>query len=172
MGKGYIIIRSLEQQSKMKPEILQALKSLFNTNKTIPIVYQRLHKPGAPLIIDSDNKIGEMTNIRKENNGDIVGDVTVYNVLKLANNFDGAIDNIAASLNAKTGKARLDAFIIYDKVAKDEIRLLKSMNANGLAKEGEIPLESSVKQEDLMAITDELMEEYRKLVASQQKSND
>lgn len=171
MGERYIVIRSKKEQSKMNPEILQSLKSEFHSDKKIPIIYQRLHNPNEPLVIDSDNKIGQISNTRQSSNGDIIGDIQIFNVLKLANNFEGTIDNIAASLNLDTGKVNLDAFIIYDKVAKDELRLRKATKGFDLAKEGEIPLESNIKQEDLVAINDKLMEEYRKLVESQQDGN-
>lgn len=169
-------IRTKMQESKMNPTLRDALSFLMkNPHKEIPLVYQYLHNPNVELVIDSDNRIGTITNVRRDKDGDIVGDVSINNILKLASNFVGVIDNVAASIHPNTNRIEVDAFIIYDKAAKDEIRIKRDFQRRkmaSLAKAGEIPIMSSNGADTLREVSEKLMKEYENMIMEQDSKSE
>ena len=167
-----VTIRTKEQEKKMNQLLQNALSILMrNPHKEIPLVYQYLHNPNAELIIDADNRVGTITNVRRNRAGDIIGDVAINNILKIASNFVGEIDNMAASNHPDTRRVEIDAFIIYDKTAKDEIRVRKQNVLNGrmdaFAKSGEIPIMSRNGVDTMREISEKLVKEYENMTAEQ-----
>lgn len=178
-----VTIRTEEQLKKMNPQLVEAIKnSIRNEGKPIPVVYQYLHKPGEELVIDSDNTIGKVTNMRFDGKGDVVGDIEIMNILKIAANFQGTVDNIVASVKpiGNTGRTKLtvDGLIVYDKVAKEEILrkkreqqvLAESDFCERLAKPGEIPIMPAVAEGDmsmtkLKDVSEKLIDEFKQRVA-------
>lgn len=149
-----IVIRSKKQMDSMQEPLVHALKQLIKqTNISVPVVYQYLHKPGVELSVTTDNTMGSMTNIRMKE-GAIIGDIEIYDILKIASNFTGVIDNLAVT-SQQTGKGttyKVDAFIVYDKVAKERILQKKKNMEERLAMPGSVPLISG--EEKSVAIKD------------------
>ena len=177
-----LVIRAEKQLKNMDSRLVEALKNSIGENyKAIPVVCQYLHKPGEELVVDSDNTIGKVTNIRFNGKGDVVGDFEIMNILKIATNFQGTVDNIAASAkpNGKGDpKFAVDALIIYDKLAKEEIlrkkrdmerQLMESDFCTRLAKPGEIPIVPSATGKasvaELLDVTEKLVDEFKNRVA-------
>lgn len=161
-----ITIRSKEQLKSMNPIIVEALQNASKTNKEVPLIYQYLHNPNKPLIVDSENKIGTISNIHKAVDGDYVGVANIKNILALASNFEHVIDNLAVSLHSDTGKFEVDAFIIYDKHAKNDIKVRneKVEELSKSPKYGEIPIMSQHSPTMMQDIANTLMDEYKKLM--------
>lgn len=173
-----VTVRTREQLTNMNVQLVDALKYEINRRrgKRIPIIYQYLHNPNVPLVVDRDNTIGYIDNIRKDKDGNIVADLEMLNLLKIASNYQGIIDNIAASFKPNEKRITIDAFIIYDKVAKEEILQRKKERQtsmeNRLAKPGEIPfMVSSDSNEAVHSITDKLMVEFNKRMSEEQSDN-
>ena len=174
-------IRTSEQMSKMDSRLVEALKNATSEKgRKIPVVYQYLHRPNEPLVVDVDNTMGEISNIRYNEDGNIVGDFHIINILKIASNFQGVIDNIAASPKPSSGKNpykfTLDACIVYDRVAKEEILRKKQEARNRIsgrmAKPGEVPIVASgYGMPTLKEISEKLVDEFEKQV-SEQTDND
>lgn len=169
-----ITIRTKEQEQKMNPSLQDALSNLLkNPKREIPLVYQYLHNPNAELIIDSDNRIGTITNVRRSRDLDIIGDVSINSILKLASNFDGEVDNMMASYHQKTSRIEIDAFIIYNKMAKEEIQIKKKYQENrinSLSKSGEIPIMSHNGTDVMKEVSETLLKEYENMI-NEQNSN-
>ena len=166
MKLNAVVIRTKEQLLSMNEYLVKGLKSLKKTDE-IPLIYNYLHNPKNELVVDSNNRIGMVTNIRKNSRGDIIGDVIISNILKLASNFVGVIDNIAASIEPSTNNIKINAFIIYDVEAKNKVTEIKK-KSNSIAKLGEIPLMSNVDQDMMKEISDTLLNEYKNLVEKQE----
>ena len=170
-----VVIRNNAKMQMMDKLLLDGLELLTLKKSEVPLVYTYLHNPNKEFIIDGDNKIGKVFNIRKTKNG-IVGDVELLSILKLASNYTGVIDNMMAEINPHTKKIEIKAFIIYDKIAKEDIvrkrnQSLDTLNQR-LAKPGEIPFVSSYDNFDLSKINDELVKEYQKLMEPQNNNEE
>lgn len=169
-----VTIRTKHQLEHMPQGLQVAIaEALKDRDRSYPVVYQYLHNPKEPLIVDADNTMGHLTNIQKNKHGDIVGDLSIILILKVASHFQGVIDNIAASYAAGTGVPTIDAFIIYDSIAKAEILRKKKeaeddLNAR-LAKPGEIPFVASDDGIDMKEITGKLIREFEKVIGEQQE---
>lgn len=151
----------------MDERLVSALISLDHSKREIPLAYQYLHNPNKEFIVDCDNRIGTISNIRKNTEGDIIGDVKLMSILKLASNYTGTVDNMVASFDAETNRAKIDAFIVYDKHAKDEIvskNLRRVVDVNKLAKSGEIPIMSSVDSNMMKEMSEKLLSEYEDMM--------
>lgn len=138
----------------MQEPLIYALKQLVKQNNiSVPVVYQYLHKPGVELTVTTDNTMGTISNIRMKN-GAFIGDIEIYDILKIATNFTGVIDNLAVTSQQSSGKTtyKVDAFIIYDKIAKERILQKKKNMEERLAMPGNIPLISG--EETSVAIKD------------------
>ena len=161
-----IVIRSKEQLKNMNPVIIEALQNAQKFHKEIPLIYQYLHNPNKPLIVDNENKIGMVTNIHKSTYGDYVGTVSIQNILALASNFDHTIDNLGVSNHSDTGRFEVDAFIIYDKHAKNDVKVRneKLESLSNIPKTGEIPIMSQHNPKMMKEIADQLVDEYKKLM--------
>lgn len=167
MSLSPVIIRTAKKFESMNEMLIEAINNLIKSKKEIPLIYEYLHNPNKELIIDSDNKIGTISNVRKDKKGNIIGDVAIYNILKLANNYQGCIDNLTASYHPDTKQIEIDAFIIYDKTAKENIKS-KRNQISDLSKPGEAALMSEYGPEMMKDISDALIEEYNKLVSTKQ----
>lgn len=162
-----VTIRTKEQMENMDERLVSALKSLETDNREIPLAYQYLHNPNKEFIVDSDNRIGTVTNIRKSDNGDIVGAVNIISILKIASNFTGTIDNMVATLDPKANHVKIDAFIIYDKHAKDEIiskNVRRVVSPDRLARAGEIPIMSNMGADVMQEVSKTLLSEYESMM--------
>lgn len=155
-----VIIRTFDQIRMMDENLVKGLTSIKPFDK-IPLIYNYLHNPNNELVIDNSNRIGTVTNVRVNDKGDIVGDIDILDILKLASNFEGVIDNIAASINPTNGEVTVNAFIIYDIVAKNKIKEGKRL------KHGEIPLMSTTDPEMMKEVSEKLVEEYKNLIEKQ-----
>lgn len=170
-----IVIRSKEQMDSMQKEVRDALYHLVKQNNmSVPVVYQYLHKPGVELTVTTDNTMGMMSNIRMKD-GAVVGDIEIYDILKIASNFTGVIDNFAISQNNKIPNKPVyafDAFIIYDKVAKERILQRKRNTEERLAMPGNVPLVSG---EDagiaLQRATKEILADFERRFGKQQPTD-
>ena len=169
------MIRTESQLKKMNPSLQDAISFFFNyPHKKVPLIYQYLHNPTKELVIDCDNRVGTITNVRRNKKGDIVGDVTINDILKIASNFVGEVDNMAASFHEDSKRIEIDAFIIYDKVAKNEIRVNRENQQNkigALSKVGEIPIMSQNSAETMREISEKLMKEYEIMVNEQNNNS-
>lgn len=176
-------IRTKEQLKTMNPRIEEAVRNSIRDGRAIPLVYQYLHKPGKELIINSDNTIGKVTNIRYDEHGDLVGDVEIIDILKIASNFVGVVDNLMASpkpMHSERDGYRLtlDGLIVYDKFAKDDIlarkrRMLESDFAGRLARPGEIPImPTSSDKLTMREVTNKLVDEFKNRVEKQEHNNE
>ena len=169
------MIRTESQLKKMNPSLQDAISFLLkNPHKKVPLIYQYLHNPTKELVIDCDNRVGTITNVRRNKIGDIVGDVTINDILKIASNFVGEVDNMAASFHEDSKRIEIDAFIIYDKVAKNEIRVNRENQQNkigALSKVGEIPIMSQNSAETMREISEKLMKEYEIMVNEQNNNS-
>lgn len=166
-----IVIRSKEQMSSMQEPLVYALKQLIKQNNfSIPVVYQYLHKPGVELSVTTDNTMGMMTNFRMKNDA-VMGDIEIYDILKIASNFTGIIDNLAVTTQ-QSGKGttyKVEAFIVYDKVAKERILQKKKNMEERLAMPGNVPLISG--EEKSVAIknaTKEILADFERRFANEQ----
>lgn len=162
-----ISIRTKKQMNKMDARLVDALHHLLQESVEIPLVYQYLHNPKKEFIIDSDNRIGTVKNITKMENGDIVGDVSIKNILKIASNFNGVIDNMVATVNPKTNSMEIIAFIIYDKHAKEEIvskNVRRFVDATKLPKSGEIPIMTQYGNDMMKEVSKTLISEYKTML--------
>ena len=170
-----VIIRTKAQEGKMNPALQEALSFLLkNRHKKVPLIYQYLHNPKAELVVDADNRIGTITNVRRNSNGDIVGDVTINDILRLASNFTGVIDNMAASYHQESNHPEIDAFIIYDKTAKDEIKVKRTRTGNlaPLAKPGEIPIMAQDGVDVMREVSEKLLKEYENMIEKQDSKSE
>ena len=162
-----VIIRTKNQLERMRQNgvtinLVKLLENLTKTSKTvIPLVYQYCEKRNEELIIDSDNKIGETMNFRKDANGSILCDVEVYDILRLSIHFQNTIDNIYATLMSDNS-LQLRAFIIYDRVFKDSVdrRNAELAKRVTLPKPGAIPVIG--KDIDMSIVNEKLKEEFIK----------
>lgn len=178
MKLSAIVIRSKEQLSFMQKEVRDALLYLVKQdNMSVPVIYQYLHKPGVGVDVTVNNTMGMMTNIRMRN-GAIIGDVEIYDLLSIASNFTGVIDNFAITCYRKEeGHYRgtqhmaykFDAFIIYDKTAKERVLRNKKNMEERLAMPGVVPLMSD---EDagvaLKKASEEILEDFRRRFGDKQ----
>ncbi len=160
-----VVIRTNRQLKSMNLAIVKALEDAAGMKKgRIPVIYQYLHKPGTPTIVDDTNIIGYITNIKKEKNGDIVGDIGIISLMKLAIHYQGVIDNICVSIDPSTKATKIDCFIVYDRSAKSEIDRLREEKKNPrVFKRGEIPFvdDGVGKQMALKKITEEIEKELK-----------
>lgn len=165
-----VVVRSVKQQRKMNKNVLDGLILACKRNKPIPIVYQYLHNPNEPLIVDADNTIGKAYYLNCVPGGDIVASVEINQMLRLSVNWQGVIDNIAVSFHSDIGKKgafMIDAFIIYDAEAKAAIDKKKentvvSLNRQ-LAKPGVVPFVSSGDNNAIIKdATNTILEEFKK----------
>lgn len=175
MKLNNIVIRSKKQMESMQKEIRDALYYLVRKdNMSVPVVYQYLHKPGVELVVTPENTMGVMTNIRMED-GAIIGDIEIYDILKIASNFTGVIDNFAISRHSRDSNKPVyafDALIIYDKVAKERILQRKRNMEERLAAPGSVPLVSG---DDtgiaLQKATKEILADFERRFKNEQSSN-
>lgn len=160
-----VIIRTKEQLTNMNHVLVNALNNLAKSNKEIPIIYQYLHNPNEEVIVDVDNTIGTARNIIIDGKGDIVCNVKIRDLMKIASNYQGVIDNILATMNPNNNECEVNAFIIYDKFAKQEIMDRKKLmqNNSDLARPGDIPFVSEYGADMLKEVSETLLEEYKKL---------
>lgn len=169
MGLNPVIIKTRDQLKKSNESIVSAINKLLMQNKRIPLVYQYLHT--TPFVLDPSNIIGDVYNVRKDKNGNVIGDVKLYPISNHAHHYQNTIDNILVVDNPKNGEFEVNVFIVYDKEAKRELIEKRNHAANGLPKSGSIPFMSPYGPELMKEITETLTEEYEKLVAGQQKDN-
>jgi hypothetical protein len=171
-----VVIRTANQQKKMNQELVRALHGANKNSKGIPVVYQYLHNPNEPLIVDSDNTMGYVYNVRRNHRGDVIGDVEIMQLLRIAVNWQGVIDNIAASpKQEQNNQYTVDAFIVYDIAAKaridkkrEEQKLVHPMGVNRLAVAGEIPFMPSADDNSFIKeASEKLTEEYKNCFAKQ-----
>ena len=81
---------------------------------------------------------------------------------------------MAASFHQDSKHIEIDAFIIYDKVAKNEIRVNRENQQNkigALSKVGEIPIMSQNSAETMREISEKLMKEYEIMVNEQNNNS-
>ena len=169
---GNIVIRDISQLCSMDNRLADALKNLTFKKQTIPLVYQYLHNPNKTFIIDIDNTIGKVFNIRRSSNG-IIADIQLNDVLTYASNFTGKIDNMMADFNPNTNEIEIKAFIVYDKVGKENCIKQKTQSLNKqLPKPGEIPFMPSKDNLDMKCISEELINEYNKFISSQNSNSE
>jgi hypothetical protein len=170
-----VVVRTANQQKKMSRELLQALTNACKSNKGLPIIYQYLHNPKEELIVDSDNTMGYVRNVHRNHKGDIIADVEIMQLLRISSNWQGVIDNIAASPKPNQNNIiTVDAFIVYDAEAKSEIdkrneekRLADPLEGR-LAKPGVVPFMSSGNDDtNIKEISEKLIDDYKKRVAQQ-----
>lgn len=164
MSLNNVIIRTKEQLKVMNEHLREALYNKTRSSEPTPLIYQYLHNPKNEFIVDNDNTIGSIVNIRKNKNGDIVGDVNINSILKLANNYQGCIDNMMGLFNPDTSKFEIVAFVVYDKAAKE---LIDNKPKNAV-KPGVIPFMSGVDPVTMKEVSETIMGEYKKLVDSEQ----
>lgn len=168
-----ITIRTRDREKTMNPALQDALSNLLkDPKKEVPLVYQYLHNPKEGLVVDSDNKIGIVTNVRRDSHWNIIGDVVINDILRLASNFVGEIDNMAASFNKVTHECNIDAFIIYDITAKNMVDERRSKQSISLAKYGEIPIMSQSDPDMMKEISKELIKEYENMMGQQTNNLD
>ena len=161
-----VVIRTREQLHKMNPDIVGGLMNLTHTDRHTPMIYQYLHSREKSVEIKPDITIGEIYNVRKDKNGNIIGDVKLFFMNRLSVNYQHTIDNLIASIHPETNSIEVDAFIVYDKEAKELVRERRRSAAS--PKPGRIPLVSGIDPVTMKEITDTLVEEYNKLVEGQQ----
>lgn len=167
-----VIIRDKEHFSSMNKVLKDAIKN--SMRKTIPLVYQYLHNPDIEFYVDDDNKLGEVSNLRFDNKGNLIGDILLYDMLHLAIHYQGGVDNIFASINQKTKKPEVYGFVIYDKFAKsviDDKNKNKSNNDTFEIRPGNVPIVSNIDNVKLQEVCEEIIEEYKKLTSSEQMTN-
>lgn len=180
MNLNGVVIRSKEQMTTMQKELRDALLQIVKQdNLSVPVVYQYLHKPGVEISATTENTMGMMRNIRMKDDA-IVGDIEIYNILKIASNFTGVIDNLAVSASMRNTKStkpayKLEALIVYDKVAKERILQKRKNMEERLAMPGNVPLISG--EEKGVAIqnaTKEILADFERRFAKEQpnKSNE
>ena len=163
-----VTIKTREQLNKSNPIIVDALIGSINQKMRIPMVYQLSHTE--PFKLNSNEKIGEIYNIRKDKRGNIIGDVKLYTMSYFAFHYQGMIDNIVVSNNPNNGEPNIDAFIVYDRRTKEAIETRKRISSD-LQKAGNIPFMSPCGPDMLKEISDTLIKEYEKLVSLQQEVN-
>lgn len=89
----------------------------------IPLHYQYAQSKDKTTSLPQSTKIGEITNIHVKDE-QFVCDVIVHDLIKLAHNFDGVIDNYRVKVTRGAGSERILEFIyfiIYDKKFKQEV---------------------------------------------------
>lgn len=133
-----VLVRSLKELSKTNVRVRHALVTVAHKedkSETYPIVYQyigtrnRLRKDNE---IAEEDIIGEMTNIHQDEiSGDILCDVTIYDVKKDSVNFDFKIDNLVIRID-EDGEESVVNGIIYNKYAKDVIDKKRQLNQSNL----------------------------------------
>ena len=169
MGLDPVIIKTRDQLKKSNEPVVSAINKLLTQNKRIPLVYQYLHT--TPFVLEPNNIIGDVYNIRKDKNGNVIGDVKLYPISNHAHHYQNTIDNILVVNNPKNGDYEVNVFIVYDKDAKRELIEKRKRAANDLPKPGNIPFMSQYGPELMKQITETLTEEYEKLLVGQQKDN-
>ena len=166
-----VMIRTSDQVLSMDSRLVDALNYSTKKNDKIPLVYRYLHNPNEEFIVDETNKIGNISNIRKTSKG-YIGDVEIHDIIKLAINYQGTIDNLLVTYNTNIGRFEVNAFIIYDKIAKSECDKRKKDRLNNinrrLPRPGEVPFSSSYDNIDVKRACEALIEEYNKHMASQE----
>ena len=143
------IIRKKDELVNIRKEIVTALNTLVgHKDIKINIVYEYLHtRNGASASSGSDCIIGYVDNIQLSSNGDIVGDFHINDLLKLANNFTGSIDNIVCGVVDIKGKINymISNFVIYDRFAKEVIdNAINSKETRNIVRLEDSPIEDSI----------------------------
>lgn len=129
-----VLIRSLKELHKTNVQCRHALieETKSKEKGTFPIVYKYMGTRNTRRfenVIPKEDIIGEMTNIRQDEDcGDVVCDVTIYDVKKDSVNFDFKIDNFV--VNICDGKESIVNGIIYNKYAKHVIDAKRKLNVS------------------------------------------
>lgn len=127
-----VLIRSLDELRKTNVQIRHALVKESKSDKkgTYPVVYQYLGKRNSyskTHEIHKDSVIGEMTNIHQdETSGNILCDVTIYDVKQYSCNFNYKIDNIVVHIT--DGEELIVNGVVYNSYAKSVIDEKKRQN--------------------------------------------
>ena len=127
MRYDQIVIKTKEQLKQSKSEVRSALEvevSIGTKEKKYALMYKYLgsSKPSKELGMNESDAIGYVTDIRRSDNGDIVGTVCINDFMKKSEHFQGIIDNIVVGYLPPNKNKRcyptIQMFVIYDKYAK------------------------------------------------------
>lgn len=130
-----VVIRTKEQLKTMG-ELGKVLRTIGTDRcnitlpdeiEEVPLVYQFCKgKDGETLHVTPDRIIGGVSNIRKDENGDLVGDVRLSPMMRLSVHFQGRIDNLLVAKTTPLEDTKhqtksevvyeLKQFIVYDKL--------------------------------------------------------
>jgi hypothetical protein len=151
----------------MNPALVSALEECRVKGLRVPIVYQYLHNPNKQLEITQDNLVGYVSNIHYVTKGEdslLIGDVEIDDLLRVAVNFEGKVDNMMAEADADGKSVHIKAFIIYNKIAKDIINKKKEDEINKrLPRPGEIPYVGN-HIVDWTAVNESIAEEFERSI--------
>lgn len=113
-----VLIRSVAYLDKRDKSLVN---SFLARKEKIPIYYHYCQTDTPPVNLNENNLIGYATNLHVDN-GLLLCDVEIIHLLKLANNFDGTIDNFVLSINRQSDNFyTIDKFIVYDKEFKRKV---------------------------------------------------
>lgn len=143
-----IIVRKKEQLVSMNPEIVSTLKTACRKQESCSLIYQPLQSKEATkdLVIDSSNRIGTIYNLRLDKEENVICDLEVFDLMKLASNFNGVIDNliiqkVLPNKSSNHYRLKIVAFVIYDVELKEKIdNQLKQRAMTAMPKFGDVAL--------------------------------
>lgn len=128
-----ILIRSVAYLNNNDKELVS---SFLARKEKVPIYYQYCQSTADTAVdLPQDNLLGYATNLHVDN-GMLLCDVEIIHLLKLANNFDGSIDNYVLSINRSGDKSAycIDKFIVYDRNFKKKVEDKMEERMNELSK--------------------------------------
>lgn len=137
-----ILIRTKEELQTSNEHVKRTLlKECKKKDKgSYPIVYQYRTSNSKVHLEDEINKnelVGYMSNIREDNDGNVVCDVSINDFMYASNQFNNRIDNVMVEL--KDGVGIIHKGIIYNTYVKSMVDKLKS-SGGGVVKSSASPI--------------------------------
>lgn len=132
-----IIVRDKKQLAdieKNNPALFTAInQELEKEPKSYPLVYQyKQGKPGESVVHENKaNRIGEVSYLHMDTNGNLVAEVTIGDMFRKAHHFQGTIDNLVFQGekiemdNREILITQLKQLVVYDRTEKEEINRKK-----------------------------------------------
>lgn len=126
-----IIIRDKCRLNKMG-ETGDALKQIAKANPSlkIPIVY-RFNKSVSQYITSNEHPIGVVSNMHIDDNGNLVGNVTINHVINGSRHYDGEIDNCVVKKEINDGNVSytVNCLVVFNIDAKRENQRQSKMDS-------------------------------------------